>query len=127
MKKYDFKKAKELITRAAGTGQLVDASMGMYEDWFWTGVGVWSEGKFIKSLDEEPELAGLSSSSWATPSLMLLFADGTERIFSCFTGESDKAGPGAGLYGCLSKPVQETLIPLEEDYVIEEALASKNN
>ncbi len=70
--KYDFKKAKKLIEEAAKTGDLVKASLGMEEDWYWTAQSVWDkEVGFLEELDNTKTIAGIDGSNWATPTLRL--------------------------------------------------------
>lgn len=111
MRRYNFKKAKELIDYHKDT--LKTARLGMYEDWFWTAEKVWSKGKYEVDLVESPEIAGIKSSAWATPTLELTFKNKTVRMIPCFTGKRTKCGPRLGLLGVLSSPVQDRLPPLE--------------
>lgn len=113
MKRYDYKKAAKIIDAAILTGNLISADMGMHEDWFWTADCVWEGGAFTKTLADEPEIAGIRASRWATPSLLLQYADGTEKVFSCFAGESTGTMPDS-LYGCLSSKAQAVLPDIEE-------------
>ncbi|MEK5175124.1 hypothetical protein NST63_18155 [Heyndrickxia sp. FSL W8-0496] len=113
MKKYDFKKAIRLIEE--NKSNLIEASMGMHEDWFWTADTIFENGKFVKDLDDETSIAGINSSSWATPTIQLIFSDESEKMIPCYEGESTGSNPGIGLLGVLSGPVQENITPLSED------------
>lgn len=77
MNKYDFKKAKEILLNIPKNklSQLVEASIGMSEDWFFTAQTVWEKGEFIIDLDEVEKICGIDGSSWATPILRLEFKD----------------------------------------------------
>lgn len=113
-RKYDYQKAKKLIQESVG---LASASLGMAEDWFWTGETVWENGEFKKELDTPGLLlGGIDGSSWATPSLMLVFSDGVERLIACHDGGEQKGKPfvGAGMLGVLSGPAQANLPQLED-------------
>ena len=110
MRTYDFAKAKRLIEAAEN---LESASMGMYEDWFWTATTVWEDGKWEHDLTTEPTLGGIKSSDWATPTLRLDFI-GEEgcRMVPCFTGEVS-GRQKFPIDGELSGPVQNALPSLE--------------
>jgi len=83
MKTYDFKQAKNLIKLAKKDG-LIEASLGMAEDWFWTADTVWKDGKYVKKLNEETLIGGIKRSNWATPVLGLEFKNGTIMKLNCF-------------------------------------------
>lgn len=46
MKRYDFKRAQEIIEVEKNKG-LVSATLGMYEDWNWTAEEVWNKETFL--------------------------------------------------------------------------------
>lgn len=46
MKNYNFDLAKEIIKTLDDLGVLYSASLGMHEDWFWTGQEIWVNGKY---------------------------------------------------------------------------------
>jgi len=119
MKTYDFKKAKKLIGYHAD--DILSASLGMHEDWYWTAETVWEDGKYIKDLDKSPNICGIKESRWATPTLTLDFKDGTERSFECFIDDDIEDKPsevgdiirnGLG-FGVLSGPAQAARGELE--------------
>jgi len=83
MKNYDFKQAKNLIKLAKKDG-LVEATLGMAEDWNWTANTVWEKGKYVKKLNKETLIGGIKSSNWATPVLELEFKNGTIMKLNCF-------------------------------------------
>lgn len=59
-------------------------------------------------------IAGLYSSGWATPTIQLIFKDGSEKMMPCHNnGESNGTKPTM-LHGVLSGPVQETITPLSQ-------------
>lgn len=74
----------------------------MCEDWFYTSVEVYAEGKFRLDLDQQPQIAGIRSSFWATPSIHLVYKDGREEMLDCFTGDSDSEKPEWFNLGVLS-------------------------
>ncbi len=87
---------------------LIDsAAFGMDEDWFWTAETIYQDGKFIFNLDDEPEIAGIKSSHWATPTLQVNFKDGSEENKPCFIGDVGGQKPEFFSLGCLSQPVQD--------------------
>lgn len=53
MKNYDFKKAKQIIEE--NKENLVSASLGMHEDWFWTAEIIYEEGEFKRQLPDNAE------------------------------------------------------------------------
>ena len=55
MKNYNFKKVKELIENSKDC--IISASLGMYEDWFWTAETIWENGEYTRELfDNSDEL-----------------------------------------------------------------------
>ena len=112
MKNYDFKKAKQLI--AENETNLESASLGMHEDWFWTAETVWENGEFKQQLNEETCIGGIQGSSWATPTIQLLFKDGSEKMLECSDGQNDNEKPTFLQLGVLSQPVQDNITPLSE-------------
>ena len=109
MKKYDFISAKVYID--TNVANIKEATLGIFEDWFWTASTVYENGEYLKDLTKLTEIAGISGSGWATPALLILNNDGTEEYFSCFVGESTGEGnPGiAENLGVLSAPVQKNI------------------
>lgn len=113
MKSYDFQKAQKIIEENA---QYLDsASLGMHEDWSWTAETVFEEGNFILDLSITTKIGGIAGSSWATPTLQLVFKDGTDKMIPCSIGESSEDGPPVPLsmfYGPISGPTQANITPL---------------
>lgn len=104
-KRYDYELAQRMIQMKSDV--LSEALMGMEEDWFWTAVTVYEDGKFTIDLSEEPEIAGVSSSYWATPVMLLKYKDGQEEFIDCYTGESEGKRPDWFDLGIMSSPCQE--------------------
>ena len=50
MKCYDYAKAKQIIEE--NKDNLVEASLGMHEDWFWTAETVWENGEYKRELPD---------------------------------------------------------------------------
>ena len=116
MKTYDFSKAKQLISENAEN--LVSASLGMHEDWAWTSETIWENGNYKsdfptdEQLIEKHEIAGINGSTWATPTIELIFNDGEERMHACYKGESSGTRSPFFQLGVLSQPVQDNITPL---------------
>lgn len=91
MKTYDFAKAKQLIEE--NKDNIESAYLGMSEDWSWTAVAVFKDGEFTMDLDEQPEIAGIKSSSWATPELRINFKDGNSEEIECLLASQKKVVP----------------------------------
>ena len=105
MANYDYKEIKKFIQKHSD--YIESVSLGMAEDWFWTAEEVYSGGVFKVNLDEEPEIAGIKGSQWATPSMMVEFKDGEERMIDCFVGSNPSGVKPDWLeLGCLSQPCQ---------------------
>lgn len=97
---YDWNRIRKLIDDAVPKG-LIMATLGMKEDWFWTGLDVWSKDKngFIKTdfgmyidlrdeeYDSERIVCGINRSSWATPVMKLIYEDGTTELIEVYTKE----------------------------------------
>jgi hypothetical protein len=83
MKNYDFKQAKDFIKLAKKDG-LIEATLGMKEDWYWTADTVWIDGKYVKRLNKETKIGGIQGSNWATPMIQLTFKNGTITQLNCF-------------------------------------------
>lgn len=91
-KEYDFKKAKKLIEEKKN--EIESASLGMAGDWSWTAETVWTkEEGFVIDLDTVKTIAGISGSSWATPTLQMEYKNENILSVHCFTGESTSTKP----------------------------------
>lgn len=129
MKYYDYARAKKLIEE--NQFNLESASLGMYEDWWWTAKTIYEDGKYKKlefkvpdcfnnreerernKQQEVPFIAGIQGSCWATPALELEFKDGTTRMIPCYQGESSGEKPIGFMLGALSSPAQDDVPELE--------------
>ena len=79
--KYDFKKAKTLIE--AERENIKRAFLGMREDWYWTADTVYEDGSFKIDLDTVEKIAGIPGSTWATPTLKIIYKDGDSKMVPC--------------------------------------------
>jgi len=84
MANYDFQLAKLIINT---TPNIARALMGMHEDWFWTAEYVWKDGEYTMELNDETLIGGINGSYWATPVLQIVFKDGTQKTYKCYTGQ----------------------------------------
>lgn len=84
MKRYDFKRAQEIIEVEKLNG-LVSATLGMFEDWNWTADEVWNKEYFYTEDFFAQNIAGISGSGWATPYMSLIYEDGSEKAFAMYT------------------------------------------
>jgi hypothetical protein len=112
-----LKKQKKIIEE--NKNDLDRATLGMYEDWFWTGEDVWVNGEFVKNLDACPEIVGIRGSTWATPTLRLLFKDGTDKCIDV-SDKNEEDGkeydkPYYLTFGPLSEEVDQSMPPLENE------------
>ena len=82
MKHYDYNKAKEIINNHLDG--LKEVSLGMEEDWFWTGETIWEDGLYKNELNDEILIGGINGSNWATPIIRLTFEDGSETELDCY-------------------------------------------
>jgi hypothetical protein len=93
MKHYDYNKAKETIKSYLkdnrGYGKLLSASLGMEEDWNWTGTTIWLNGKYIVKLTDKTKLSGINGSTWASPVLELEFEDEFVFKIPCYKIQSE--------------------------------------
>lgn len=87
MKYYDIEKALEAVNKYAYYG-LEEAYLGMQEDMYFTSELIWTREGWKADLSSG-KINGIYSSSWATPTLRLVFEDKTIREIECFT-ERDK-------------------------------------
>jgi hypothetical protein len=105
---------------------LEDASLGMYEDWFWTGLTFWKEGRYCTKEDNFLLDHLVTASQWGTPCIVVNYKDGSWRAFACYTtdvpeeerdimNEQIKAQTESAFWtsGCMSGPLQNHLPELE--------------
>jgi hypothetical protein len=119
MRNYNYELAKKIVNTFNDLGVLVEASLGMQEDWFWTGETIFENGEFKKELNSETTISGITGSSWATPVIKLDLSNGEEEVFECFDGDwttdiefrMQKAKDWVN--GCLSVPCQISFNNLE--------------
>ncbi len=95
MKKFDFELVEKIIAEAEN---LVYASVGMKDDWFFTAVTVWENGKYEPNFRQD---LGLDGSNIDTPSIKLIYSDQSEVILPCFTEPS--------IFGNLAKKATKQL------------------
>lgn len=81
-RKYNFKKAKEIIE--SNKKELKSASLGMSGDWSWTAETVFENEEYIINLDTVKKIAGIDGSYWAIPTLQLEYKDGKYQDFSVY-------------------------------------------
>ncbi len=111
MATYDFKQAKKLIQ--LNSDKLIEASLGIKEDWFWTANTVYEEGKFVVDLDAIKEIAGITGSCWGTPTLQLrLKGEEATKMIDISLGTSDISKRPIefnSILGVLAAPCQEEI------------------
>jgi hypothetical protein len=78
-KQIDWKKVKENIETRKGN--LESVSVGLAEDWFSTADEVWNK---IDGYIPKENMYAFTYSSWATPSIELIYKDGGEHTFECW-------------------------------------------
>lgn len=88
MKYYDFEKAKKIIEIEKNQG-LVNAEMGMLEDWFWTAETVWTKTESYSENFINKKIAGIDYSFWATPILELFYEDGSSKQLEMFFSDDN--------------------------------------
>jgi len=87
-KTYDFEKAKKII--AEQRDKIKSASLGMGEDWGWTAIEIYVDGKFTKELKKGTVIAGITGSCWATPVLQINYKDESEKDFDCYIDDGEE-------------------------------------
>ena len=80
---YDFEKAKQII-KSHKKNELIQVSLGMKEDWYWTADTIWEDGKYLIRLNDKTYIGGINGSTWATPIIELRFKDGSLKMFDCY-------------------------------------------
>lgn len=108
MRSYNYKLVKDLISSTTG---VVDAELGMYEDWFWTAKAIYHDGVYIS--DNLQSEIHPTESYWATPALFLTLQDGTELMYDVSIGEKE-SDDNPVQYGVLSSAVQQNLPELQK-------------
>lgn len=88
MKKYNFKKAFDFIEK--NKEKIKEASLGMNEDWSWTADTIFENGEFTQDLsDDKLEICGINASTWATPTLEIVYKNDIIERMGCYLGKSD--------------------------------------
>lgn len=104
-KHYNYPKAKAICEER----KPITATLGMLEDWSWTAEEVWKDGNFLVPTDDTKyKIGGISSSNWATPSLLLDFGNGEEVMVVCFIDDKqidEEAARNGRLFASFSKGV----------------------
>lgn len=109
MKRYSTKKISKIIKYYRKRG-LIEASIGMVEDWFWTASTIYKDDNIKK--DYLKDLHPLYS-TWATPIIELRFNNRT-ILMECYRGQSKDIKPEwFNTNGCMAKPVQEHINSIE--------------
>lgn len=83
-KRYDYAGARFKIDTLVALGMLLEAELGIEEDWAWTVETVWELGEYKIDLNQEPKIAGIDGSFWGTPTLKLGLKDGRTAVYDCF-------------------------------------------
>lgn len=90
MKYYSKKIIQDYIE--AHKDRLTYVEVGMEEDWFWTSEEVWDmeTGYHLSaSSDDKIQVAGISSSYWATPVMKVHYKDEEEaHIIPCYASDN---------------------------------------
>lgn len=82
---YDFQAIKKYIEYRKD--EIDSVFVGMIEDWGWTAEEVYNEGKALVDFDDDSlDIAGIRSSSWATPTMIVTLKNGGEVIKDCYKG-----------------------------------------
>lgn len=98
MRKFDYKKIEKII--AENKDGLKEASIGMFEDFFWTAEIIWENGKYIEDIYS---FSHLQESYWATPVILLRFKDKEPRVAEAFIGEKEGEYKNLDIfYDCMS-------------------------
>lgn len=66
----------------------------------------------------EHHIGGIYASSWATPTLQLIFFDGSEKMIDVSKGSSSNKKPFWLELGCLSQDVQDNITEITEEFQI---------
>lgn len=80
MKYYDFERTEKIIENEKRKG-LIEVELGMLEDWFWTGVTIWTKETSYNEDFVNQNIAGIKGSFWATPWIILTYENGEYKEF----------------------------------------------
>lgn len=104
MKNYDFEKAKRFIDEHKD--EILNASLGMDEDWFWTAETIFEDGEYtVDLLEDGLVILGIEGSYWATPTLEVNYKDGRSVKYDCFNGESDGPNKSPFMQGVITEQI----------------------
>ena len=80
---YDYTR---VISTVYNHREIIDTvSLAMREDEYWTYETVYENGEFVEGFGEEGyEVAGIASSFWATPIMIIVFKDGSLKYEECW-------------------------------------------
>ena len=76
---YDSAKIKEIIE--SRKPDVVSATCGMKEDWFWTAQEIFNGEYLVDLSGETVGIAGINGSDWATPTMELEMGNGDTLTF----------------------------------------------
>lgn len=116
MKEYDYLKAKQIIEE--NKDNLKSVLLGMHEDWYWTADIIWENDKYVSEFPTEDsefenyEIGGIKGSSWATPTIKLIFKDDEVIMKNCYKGDSSGEKPSWLTLGDISQSVQDNITPI---------------
>ena len=91
MKHYNTKFIREYIEQHKEQIESVDCFMR--EDYGWTCETVFEDGEFCKGFDWKGkylEVAGITGSTWATPTMEVEFKDGRTEIIECWIDDGER-------------------------------------
>ena len=91
MKHYNTKFIREYIEQHKE--QIESVECFMREDWSWTCDTVFKDGEFCKGFDWKGkylEVAGITGSTWATPTMEVEFKDGRTEIIECWIDDGER-------------------------------------
>jgi hypothetical protein len=99
MKTYDYKRTREIIEQYKE--DLVDASLGMHEDWFWTATVVWEGGEYKHALPDNADEMEKAFRSARSNGMGGFLDEKDERGIAKFNPEYDDHTKHcvAGIYG----------------------------
>ncbi len=110
MKHYNKKFIREYIENHKE--QIESVECFMREDWSWTCDTVFKDGEFCKGFDWKGkylEVAGITGSTWATPTMEVEFKDGRTEIIECWIDDGDLFGQNYEQYLPLYKAMKDWL------------------
>ena len=127
MKKYDYDFIRNVLNEVIKDDNVIEVSLGMKEDWFWTAQAIWTRAHGLERLDsfsdednttiedavtDHTKIGGIVGSQWATPVICVEYAKGEKAWFYAYPakrGRPAKTQPNPLEYGVLSKLIQERI------------------